>query len=376
MKILVVGSGIAGLSTALLFREKGHSVDIVEKKTLAEEEGYYINLVGKCLTVLERLGVLTILIQQNKHIKSNTIMKHDGELVRKLNISDFSDPDKLGIFVTRFELHKALIEKALQTAPILYQTTIEAIEDKGPSTRVWFTNNSEENYDLVVGADGVHSQLRKLLALNVSAMQTGIQFLAFSLREPLDVPDGSYSLIDKDHTFILTNINKSVCSGLFFVRSQDDDPEVLKVSDIQRKFSHFGWYTSIILDHLDDADSLFMDNAIWITMPQWSAGHCVLVGDSAYAVSPLAAKGAALALLGSAALVDACENEENLDIAFATYKDVMSKTVEISQKNITQTANFLVPADQKTRDNGFLFTRYIPTFLMNFFAKGSIRELL
>ncbi|KAJ9144666.1 3-hydroxybenzoate 6-hydroxylase 1 [Pleurostoma richardsiae] len=168
LRIVIAGAGIAGLTAAVGFRQQGHEVTIFEKSELAQETGAAIHLAPNCHGILRRLGVYPEKFGANP---LNGIIEYDhlGELRLDIDLREslkvWQHPWLLSHRVQLHnELKKAATEAAGEGRPAVLRTS-SRIVDVDPSTAtVTLSDGSKFSGDLVVGADGVGSAIRKAVA--------------------------------------------------------------------------------------------------------------------------------------------------------------------------------------------------------------------
>jgi len=377
MRALIVGAGIAGLAASILLRRAGVDVDLIERADAPSSAGYNVNITGRALAVAGRIGIGDRLRAHNIPVAHSHIMDATGTLIRRMDIAAFSDPDKLGLFLPRRDLEKVLGDYAGRLGPVHYGEGIRHLERGDNTVTIVFEDGSTNSYDFIVGADGVHSQVREAAGLGTATTDLGVAFLAFELDTSVGAETGAYSLIDVDHSVLVTNLAGKACSGLFWQRAGPDvEPSTIWASNAMGAvFGRFGWHVPQILAGLETAKTCFVDRAVQVRLDTWSAGRVVLIGDAAHAVSPLAAKGASLALLGAAELADALATAADPRQAFYAYQASLAPVVAKVQTATLRNRDFLVPKTRKAVDGSMAFVRYTPAFVMNWMARADVKAI-
>src|SRR5436190_4736400 len=164
-RILVVGGGIGGLSTTVALRQAAFDVDVVEKNPAWDVYGVGIIQPGNALRALHRLGLAEQAVAVGHPINGDAAWLGDG----RTQLADNDWPPLVpglppGNGITRPRLHRIFQDAVLEAgADVRTGVAVEKLEDVGEVVDVVFTDGAERSYDLVVGADGLHSQIRQLV---------------------------------------------------------------------------------------------------------------------------------------------------------------------------------------------------------------------
>jgi len=202
----------------------------------------------------------------------------------------------------RSALAAALVDAIRGDVELLYDTEIAAMEERGDGVQVAFSKGEARRFDLVVGADGLHSRVRELAFGEERRFEhyLGYQVAAF------EVP--GYRPRDEDVYVMYATGGRQV--GRFALRGDrtmflltyaDPSPESARDPAAQKRllrerFEGQGWECDGILRELEAAPELYFDRVSQIRMPEWHRGRVVLIGDAAFCVSLLAGQGSALAM--------------------------------------------------------------------------------
>ncbi len=351
MKVLVSGAGIAGLTLALWLNRGGHAVELVERASEARDAGYMIDFFGSGYDVAEALGLLPELERIHVPIPRLAFVGSDGAerfSVAYPEIRKLFDDRHFNFM--RGALEEVLLGHVTGVARIRYGTTIEALEPAGDAVAARLDDGTRGSYDLVVGADGVHSGVRGLAfgPEERFARDLGLRTAAFVLGESppglarrdafvtLTVPDrqvGVYPIGDgRLATFFVWRGSETV-EG----RSDGEARAVLRAA-----FGDLGWIVPTLLARCP-AKGLYLDVVEQIEMPAWSAGRVSLVGDACGCVSLLAGQGASLAMTGAWALARALVDHREPLAALAAYERRMRPAIADKQAAGRGMARWFVP---------------------------------
>jgi 2-polyprenyl-6-methoxyphenol hydroxylase-like FAD-dependent oxidoreductase len=350
-KILISGAGIAGPCLAYWLQQHGFEPTLVERAPHLRTGGYVVDFWGSGFDVADRMGLVPQILEQGYRVKEVRQVDRNGRRVSGFAVDVF-DRITGGRFtsVPRAELAKAIHSALGGRVETIFDDSVVAMEDGRAEVRVRFERTPPRSFDLVVGADGLHSQVRRIifgkeahferyLGMKVAAFAiTGYRprdELVYMIHAELGQQIGRFSMRD-DRTMFL------------FVFS-DATPEIPGDLADQRallrdRFSGSGWECSNILDVLERADGLYIDRVSQIHMDRWTQGRVALVGDAAFCVSLLGGQGSALAMAASYILAGELKRANgDHTAAFAKYQERLGAFIAMKQKAAVRFAPFFAP---------------------------------
>ncbi|MGP3940691.1 FAD-dependent monooxygenase [Streptomyces sp. 6N106] len=338
--VLISGASIAGPALAYWLHRSGCAVTVVEKAGALRDGGYPIDIRGTAIEVVRRMGILPRL--RDAHIDSRrcTFLDADGSEVASLNPSAVAGGvEGQDLEVRRGDLAASLYALVRDDVEFLFGDSIDTLDQHGQGFDVTFRGGQRRTFDLVVGADGMHSQTRETLFGPEEQFHRylGYCFAIFTMPNTFGLSREvmMWNTPGKAAALYAVGDNDEVHAFLNF--HQPEPPlDALRNPDAQRDlvatvFADAGWEVPRMVKALRDADDLFFDTAGQIRMPHWSSGRVALVGDAAYAPSFLTGQGSSLALVGAYMLANAVTSHRDHTAAFAAYEHGVREFVAMNQ---------------------------------------------
>ena len=309
-------------------------------------------LLGARIDIAEKMGLLPGLLREGYHVRELRIVDRHGKRVSGFGTKVF-DELSAGQFVSirRSDLSRLIFSKIADDCEVLFGDTIKAIDQEEDGTRVTFESGKERRFDLVIGADGLHSvrgivfgpqeKYEKHLGYTVAAFEVA-----------------SYRPRDEDVYVIYEQPGRQV--GRFslhgdrtlflFVLAHDLDrrsyPNVVGAqrSFLRNAFANDEWELPQILARLDSCAELYFDRVSQIRMDTWSRGQVGLIGDAAFCVSLLAGQGSALAMTAAYVLAEELDKSKgDYNMAFRRYEELLRPYVIGKQNAAVRFASFFAP---------------------------------
>ncbi len=260
------------------------------------------------------------------------------------------------ISLARGDLAALIYSRLKGTAETIFDDSVASLQETAQGVRVSFDSGLERNFDLVVGADGLHSRVRELAfgPQNKFENYLGYKVAAFEVK--------GYRPRDELVYVMYTEVGQQV--GRFTMRDDrtmflflfaDEAADGAAADDIQaqkallrKRFGNSGWECPQILDALDAATDLYFDRVSQIRMGQepasWSRGRITLVGDAAFCVSLLAGQGSALAMVAAYILAGELNRAgHDYATAFSRYQELFQPFVLKKQKGALHFAGTFAP---------------------------------
>ena len=348
MRILIVGGGVAGLTLAALLRQRGGKPAVVEAVPGYGRAGYLISLWPMGNRVLRGLGLYEGFRELGVPLERHVLRDGRGRVIRVSEVGARMAPYGEIRTLERADLVELLCSHG-GGIPVRMGTTVESISQDGRSARVAFSDGSEGEYDLVVGADGANSRTRKLIFGEIAARQAGaVLYWWWEEAEPGAEPattiddywgagrllglysgkkrSARYAMFPEEGAEEPRPETRGEAAGI-----PTDDPTGARKALLRRRLAGFGGAEAEkILTRLEGAERVDRLELSDLRSPRWHEGRVVLLGDAVVSVLPVAGVGASLAMESAAALADELlrADPEHVPTALGLYEARRRKRAE------------------------------------------------
>jgi len=335
--ILINGGGIAGPSLAFWLTRHGHAVTIVEQARQLRTGGQAVDFRGPAITVLEKMGLLDRVQAGATEMGPLTLVDGRGKAVGRLPAEVISGEVEIhwGTFA------RILYEAVRDDVNYRFGVRVTALDDDGHRVDATFSDGSTGSYDLVIGADGLHSGLRRLVfgPEEQFVTQLGQCFGFFDMENRLRLDHCGMAYIDAGRTAALQGIDpdKPARASLFL----SDPAVVFDYRDTEgnkrlfgERYAGMGWEVPHILDGLASAPEVYFDSIAQVHLDSYARGRVCLTGDAAWCASPRSGMGTTLALVGAYVLAHEMHSAgDDYAAAFARYQRLLVPYVARCQKS-------------------------------------------
>lgn len=368
--ILISGAGIAGLTLAAQLHQFGFNPSIVEKRPDLHDKGYMIDFYGSGFDVAEKMGLLDKLRARHYPVPQLDFVNKEGKIQGTFELEKFRGLLNFRHFnFMRGDLADILYESVQDTVPVRFGTSITAIQPHSDKVTVTFSNDTTEEFDLVIGADGFHSQVRELLW---GSEDQFTHFLGYYvscgiIEDFLSDQDTFYSYVEPKKQASIYPIRGNKLATFFAFKSDQHNPVARQQqrSILDATYGSMGWIIPHVLSEMEQSPHLYCDAVSQIKLASWHKGRVALVGDACQCLTLLAGQGASMAMAGAYLLADKLhENPNDYEAAFSAYQAQMKPEIEKRQEQAQKLAGSFIPDNRLSIWLTYLYLRaaFLPGF--------------
>jgi 2-polyprenyl-6-methoxyphenol hydroxylase-like FAD-dependent oxidoreductase len=359
--VLVSGGGIAGTALAYWLRRHGANPTVVERAGAIRAGGYKVDIRGAALDVVRRMGILDDLRALRTDVRGGSVVDATGRRVASMDGDTFGGRVHGDAEVLRGDLHRILYELTAADVEYRFGDSIAALRDTGDGVEVTFERGDTRRFDLVIGADGVHSRTRELAFADGAAFSAaaaggaagagGVHHLGyyisiFSVPNRLDLDRWELTYVGPGRTaLVYSTARQDEAKAMFIFASPplayDPADRGAQQRLLAQAYAGEGWEVPALLGDMPAAQDFYFDSLSQVHLDRWSTGRIALTGDAAYCASPASGQGTSLALVGAyvlagelsrAAHETAGPETAGHETAFAQYERRMRPFVARNQK--------------------------------------------
>ncbi len=362
MRVLISGAGIAGPTLAYWLAHYGFEPTLVEKSPRLRSGGYIIDFWGLGFDIADRMGLMPELRRTGYLMEEVRVVNRSGKRVAGFPAQAISRlTNGRYISIPRGDLAATIFAKLEAKVETIFGDSIARIEQTGETVHVAFESGAARNFDLVVGAEGLHSHVRKLVFGPESQFEKYLGYKVAAFEVPGYCPRDE--LVYVMYTQVGQQVGRFSMRGdrtmfLFIFADPAGDGETIGDLDAQKallrkRFGNSGWECPQILDALDSVNDLYFDRVSQVRMVSpagssasgsWTCGRVTLLGDAAFCVSLLAGQGSALAMTAAYILAGELHRATgDYATAFARYQQIFGPFVQKKQQAALRFAGIFAP---------------------------------
>ncbi|MEZ2388318.1 FAD-dependent monooxygenase [bacterium RCC_150] len=364
--VLVCGAGIAGATLAFWLTRHGFRPTVLERSQRLRSSGSPVDVHGKATEVARRMGVLPRLREAATDAPGLIFVTPSGLRIGPLRLGRPRGED---LEVPRADLAGILADAVRDDAEFLFGDTLTSLNQDDGGVDATFQRAAPRRFDLVVGADGLHSAVRSMVfgAEEHFVRHLGLYIATMSLGCPATEPS-AVVMYNRPGLSLTVHPVRGTAGAGFIFRSQPRPG--LDYRDIRTQqgivldaYGKHDWQVPELPDlrnQVSSAEELYFDSISQVRLPKWSKGRVTLLGDAASCVS-LFGDGSSLAMTGAVTLAEAlAATPGNPDAAFRIYEDRHRKQTKARQRGHFLAAALLVPATPAALNARNLAVRLLP----------------
>ncbi|MCX5342495.1 FAD-dependent monooxygenase [Streptomyces atratus] len=351
LSVLISGACVAGPALAHWLHRHGFEATIVERAPALRDGGYAVDFRGQAhLSVLRRMGILDTVQRARTGMGSMSYVNTTGRSVAKLPADLFAGD----VEILRGDLVRILYDETSPYTEYLFGDSITSLTEDANGVAVTFECHAPRRFDLVIGADGLHSTTRRLAfgPEEDFVKHLGVYCAIFTTANHLGLDHTGHAYRTANRMVAMYSARDNTeAKAVFYFGSPALDLDRHDVTRQQtllaEQFAGTGWQSDRLLHDMRHAPDFYFDSVSQVRMDRWSRGRVALLGDAAYCPSSLSGMGSGLALVGAYVLAgELAAARGDYTVAFARYEREMRAYAEGCQKMGDGVAGLMVPSSR------------------------------
>lgn len=343
---VIVGAGIAGLAAAWWLDKAGWRTIVIEKAPALQKGGYVMSLSGPCLETIKKMNIHSSLGTISQQFEYNIVRTYSGYELYRLRYSEVHGGiDSMPI--RRNDLARTLLDHLPSSAQVRYSESVTSIEDKGKHVKVGLRSGETIEADLVIGADGLRSQVRDQIWESKEALEfIGLYYAAYNFETDQEPSKNCSSFNRPGQLDMVFSLKDRGMTGYHIWSETRGRP-----GNREEGFETLRRLTADSQDVVRDAvrmgeaaeSSLVMDSVNLVVLPHWSRGRILLLGDAAHCLTLMSGQGAGMALVSAEILSQELSRTGDVLEALTNHERRLRPGIERLQKRARELADFYVP---------------------------------
>lgn len=338
MNILVSGAGIAGPSVCFWLKRYGFKPILIENAPTLREGGQALDIRGIATGLARNMGIYDKICEKRTRITHGRFVDKQGKILHEEHGETFGFRQDDEVEILRGDIVAILMDQ-IKDVPCYFNRSIAVLSQDIDGVTVTFNDGSTERFDLVIGADGIFSNTRRLAFSEeeYNLVSLGAYICTFTIPNYLGLRHTELAC-EADRKYVGVNSDADVTVSLASMMFRSEtilkngrDPEVQK-EFLRATFADFGWEVPRLLDYMNDAKDFYFDLIAQVKMNSWNKQRVVLLGDAGYCASPLSGQGNNLAMVGAYILAGELKQAGgDYNVAFKRYDEIMRLFVTDNQ---------------------------------------------
>ncbi|KAI2469340.1 putative monooxygenase [Annulohypoxylon bovei var. microspora] len=360
LKILVCGGGIGGPALAFWLARTGHRVVVVERYPALRATGAQVDLREQGIELVKMMGLDEVirsklvdeagfaLVDSHDRIRATVLANRSGKGAQSFT-SEYE--------IMRGDMVRILYDqtKDADNVEYVFGKTVESFEQDDDAVQVRFSDGSSDTFDLLVGADGQGSRIRRaILPPNTPEpyRRLGVYIAYWFIPRTAGDTNISRSYVAPGGRMVFRRShNPTETQAYFFLN--DDDPALQSIPKVSvekqkefwaQRYQDAGWQMGRFIEGMKTTENFYCQEVVQVLTDTWSKGRVVLLGDAAHCSSPFSGMGTTGALVGAYVLAgEIARNPDNLPQALASYDEKLRPFVDVIQNINIGTVKFGIP---------------------------------
>lgn len=340
-RVLVSGASIAGPALAHWLHRRGAEVTVVEQSPGLRPGGQAVDARGVAKEVIRRMGLDAKVRAVCTDTAGAYVVDADGQVL-DTHRADENDGDGYisEIEVLRGDFAQVLYDDTRDGVEYVFGDRIAELTQDADGVDVTFAGGERRRFELVIGADGLHSALRGMVfgPREQFVRHLGLVLAFYTVPNEFGLDRWMLDYHQAGRSAGLRPVHDAEQAiAMLSFPSPEFDIDYRDIEGQKRllreQMAGFGWQTSRILAHLDDAPDFYLDQVAQVKMDHWFSGRVGLIGDAAFSASPMSGGGTGMALVGAYLLAGELASADwDPAVGFAGYEEQMRSYVLANQE--------------------------------------------
>lgn len=339
--ILISGNGVAGPVLAYWLAREGFEVTVVERAAGVRSSGAPVDVRGPAVPVVEAMGVMAGLRAAATRVTHLVLLGRDGHRIARVAIGSLGGA---GLEVPRGDLSAVLYGAARDDAEFLFGDSIASLDQDARGVDVTFERAAPRRFDLVVGADGLHSNVRRLAFGPESRFVTGLGMHLAATRYPDELDPAEAILYNTPGRAVALHpaAGRAIAAFFFHGGPVAAGPQAGRRA-LTRAYEGEGWRVPELVARACESDDLYLDAVSRVRLDTWSNGRVVLLGDAATSVS-IFGDGSSTAIAGARRLATAlAAHRDDHAAAYRSYEEAHRPVVATKHRKAWAARALIAP---------------------------------
>jgi len=320
--ILIIGAGIAGLTTAIALQKRKIDFLVLEAVPEIKALGAGITLAGNAMRVLKKLGIDEAVKQKGHKISSMIIQDEKGKRISIMDAKKLNDQYALeSVAIHRGALHEVLLS-AIDKDKIITGKKAIGFREQSDGVIISFEDGTELFGEGVIVADGIHSAIRKKLVPTSQTRYSGYTCWRGVTENKWNIKEKAVEAWGPEGRFGYVPIgdNKVYWFACKNASEKNEQMKAWKIFDVKKNFQAFAAPVPSIIENTLNEELIWSDIVDLEPLQQFAFGKLVLIGDAGHATTPNLGQGACMGMEDAWVVAEELTQSKDVSIAFKKFE--------------------------------------------------------
>ncbi|UPK67322.1 FAD-dependent monooxygenase [Chitinophaga filiformis] len=349
-RIIISGGGIAGLTAAKLLHNMGHEIIVIDKGKQFNKAGFLVSLKSFGVEIMDELGLKRHLIAESTPSELMHWLDANGGMIRNISYKEVNKNTSQSILITRGGLHNVLYEDIRDKVEILFNTTIDHLQQDAGKVHVTLSSGITAVADMVIVSEGLRSLTRSRYFPESRLEDFNLLYMGGRLVGKHSYSIGTVSTyLDVNKMLSVYPINSNEVAIQCYIYTTDELAKIhSNIKEILKdNFKSYSAEVRHLIDGITDSSQPFVDKMGMVYTPDLFNGNIVLLGDAGYCPTAMSGMGASLSIYGAKALAHFLSQSSNdISTSLVNYDKLMKPIIKKFQDNARNNARSFIPKSE------------------------------